>query len=81
MSILAKIPWLHRDSKTDDDEFRHVRDILDVMRPGRRSENMRFSIKNRGKSPASLFGREHLQEAVLHCVTTDDEEEHETLES
>ena len=68
MSILAKIPWLHRDNAPDDDEFRDVAEFLDAHRPARRSENMRFTVKTRGKSPASLYGRDQLREAILHCV-------------
>ena len=73
MSILAKIPWLQRKTDTDDDRFRDVAEILEAGRPARRSENLRFTMKTRGKSPANLFGRDQLREAILHCVVTDHE--------
>ena len=55
----------------EDEEIRDVAEILESGRPPRRAENLRFTIKTRGKSPASLFGREQLREAVLHCVGED----------
>jgi hypothetical protein len=71
MSLL-RIPFLHHDSNLDDEEIRDVAEILEAGRPPRRAENLRFTVKTRGKSPASLFGRDHqLCEAVLHCVVTD----------
>ena len=72
MSFLARIPWLHRKSDSSDEPYRDVAEILEAGRPPRRAENLRFTVKTRGKSPASLFGREQLREAILHCVVTDD---------
>ena len=45
---------------------------LAAVRSTRRCENMRFTVKTRGKSPASLFGRHQLREAILHCVVMDE---------
>lgn len=72
MSILARIPWLHYGSKHADCEVRDVAELLDSGRSLRRAENLRFTVKTRGKSPASLFGRDQLREAILHCVVTDE---------
>lgn len=72
MSFIARIPWLHRGDKHSDHEIRDVADILEAGRPARRAENLRFTVKTRGKSPASQFGRHQLREAILHCVVTDE---------
>ena len=72
MSILAKIPFLHRDSEVLEEDIRDVAELLEMGRSPRRVENLRFTVKTRGKSPAKLFGRDHLREAILHCVVTDE---------
>ncbi len=72
MALLAKIPFLSRPSRPADEEIRDVAQILEMDRLPRRAENLRFTLKTRGKSPASLFGRDQLREAILHCVVTDD---------
>lgn len=72
MSLLDRLPFLHADPELEDYQFRDVAEILEAGRPPRRAENLRFTVKTRGKSPTSLFGRDHqLSEAVLHCVVTD----------
>jgi hypothetical protein len=72
MSILARIPWLYRGNKLADQEVRDVAEMLDGSRSLRRAENLRFTVKTRGKSPASQFGRDQLREAILHCVVSDE---------
>ena len=71
MSLLERIPFLQREPEFDDEEVRDVAEILELGRPPRRAENLRFTIKTRGKSPASLFGRDQMSEAVLHCVVNE----------
>jgi len=72
MSILAKIPFLRHENEFPDEDIRDVAEILESERSPRRAENLRFTVKTRGKSPASLFGRDHLRDAILHCVVTED---------
>ena len=74
MSILTRIPWLHRQAKITDDAIRDVSEILAQGKSTRRSKNLRFTVKTRGKSPTHLFGREQLREAIIHCVMTDDKQ-------
>lgn len=71
MSLLQRIPFLQRDVEIDEGEVRDVAEILELGRPPRRAENLRFTVKTRGKSPACLFGREQMSEAVLHCMVTE----------
>lgn len=63
---------MHRINKLADQEVRDVAEMLDCHRSLRRAENLRFTVKTRGKSPASQFGRGQLREAILHCVVTDE---------
>ena len=72
MSLITRFPWLRGKSASSDHEFRDVAEILEAGRPPRRAENLRFTVKTRGKSPASTFGREQLREAILHCVVSDE---------
>ena len=72
MSILARIPWLHRQAKIADDAIRDVSEILAQGKSTRRSDNLRFTVKTRSKSPTHLFGREQLREAIIHCVMPSD---------
>ena len=72
MSLMTRFPWLRGRSASSDNEFRDVAEILEAGRPPRRAENLRFTVKTRGKSPASMFGREQLREAILHCVVPDE---------
>ena len=50
----------------------YVRDISDILLLERRKEveNVRFTAKTRGTSPASLFGQEVIEpeETMLHCI-------------
>ncbi|MCP4849204.1 MAG: hypothetical protein GY899_14780 [Verrucomicrobiaceae bacterium] len=73
MSILARIPWLHHKAKISDNAIRDVAEILTQGKSRRRAENLKFNgKKDRFKSPAHLFGREQLREAIIHCVVTED---------
>ena len=73
MSILTRIPWLHRKARISDDAIRDVAEILTRGKSRRRSKNLKFAgKKDRFKSPAHLFGREQLREAIIHCVVTED---------
>jgi hypothetical protein len=50
----------------------YVRDISDILQLERRKEveNMKFTAKTRGQSPASRFGKEveEPEEMMLHCI-------------
>lgn len=50
----------------------YVRDISDILQLERRkeAENVRFTAKTRGQSPASRFGQEveEPDEMMLHCI-------------
>ena len=50
----------------------YVRDISDLLQLERRkeAENVKFTAKTRGHSPASRFGREEeeLEGMMLHCI-------------
>ena len=50
----------------------YVRDISDILLLERRKEveNVRFTAKTRGQSPACLFGQEigEPEETMLHCI-------------
>ena len=73
MSILARIPWLHRKSKNSDDAIRDVAEMLIQGKSRRRAKNLKFvRKKDRIKSPTHLFGREQLREAITHAVVIED---------
>ena len=73
MSILTRIPWLHRKARISDDSIRDVTEILTQGRSRRRSRNLKFNgKKDRIKSPTHLFGREQLREAITHAVVIED---------
>ena len=51
----------------------YVRDIADILLLERRKEveNVKFTAKTRGTSPASRFGQEPLdgpEDVMLHCI-------------
>lgn len=73
MSILARIPWLPRNSKNSNDAIRDVAELLAQGKSRRRSKNLKFvRQKDRIKSPTHLFGREQLREAIIHAVVIED---------
>ncbi len=73
MSILARIPWLTRNSKNSNDAIRDVAELLAQGKSRRRSKNLKFvRKKDRIKSPTHLFVREQLREAIIHAVVIED---------
>ena len=74
MSFLSRIPWPTIKKKNNDsDEIRDISEILREGRSSRRLKNIKFAERTRGKSPASMFGRKQLREALLHCVVNEEE--------
>ena len=74
MSFLSRIPWPSIKKKTNNsDEVRDISEILREGRSSRRLKNIKFTERTRGKSPASMFGRKQLREALLHCVVNEEE--------
>ena len=74
MSFLSRIPWPSIKKKNNDsDEIRDISEILREGRSSRRLKNIKFTERTRGKSPASMFGRKQLREALLHCVVNEEE--------
>ena len=74
MSFLSRIPWTSIKKKTNNsDEIRDISEILREGRSSRRLKNIKFTERTRGKSPASMFGRKQLREALLHCVVNEEE--------
>ena len=74
MSFLSRIPWPTIEKKNNDsDEIRDISEILREGRSSRRLKNIKFTERTRGKSPASMFGRKQLREALLHCVVNEEE--------
>ena len=55
----------------DPDPYIDVAEILAEGRTTTRKKNQRFTLKTRGKSPANLFRKEQVREAILRCIVTD----------
>lgn len=72
MSFLSRTQWFKHKSELPDEEVRDISQILKDGRPARRLENLRFTVKTRGKSAACVFGRKQLREAILHCVVNEE---------
>ena len=74
MSFLSRIPWPSLKKKINNpDEMRDISEILREGRSPRRLKNIKFTERTRGKSPASMFGRKQLREALLHCVVNEED--------